>query len=300
MKASDLVRGWPLREFLPTMIPNNATAAVVNSPAAAAWTWSAYSQITAGYASAFTPVALHMTGQFNDLVTAAVSLLVEYEVATGAAGAEVPYATYHHCLNMGMSNPGASTTAFGIFGETFPMGPTPIPASTRIAHRIRISNVNTNGTVGLSIYLAGFVGGDVPVGYRPYDVDPHWRGIHSAVSRVAPGGSMLAVTPGAAWAYGSWVQAIASAAKDLLVTGVIRGDDTTILGAHMYAEVGTGAAASEVSRGRVGFPVRTYGAVGLQRFLRPIFVKNGERVALRAAGSAATVTDMALLYEEVA
>lgn len=298
MKAGELVRGWALREYLPTMIPNNAAPVTVTS-GAVAWGWSAYSQITAGFASAFTPVAVHALVKFTDLITNAYAPLAEFEIATGAAGAEVPYATFHTACVSGMSNPGASTTAFTSIGETWPIGPTAIPANTRIACRIRSSVASASGTVAIGAYLAGFVGGDVPPGYRAYDIDPHWRGIHAGVSKVAPGGASVAITPGAAYAYGSWVQLLASAPKDLLVWAVIRGDDATMLPANMYLEVGTGAAASEVSRGRLAFPISTFAAVGLQRFLRPIFVENGERVAARAAGSAATITDIALLYEEV-
>lgn len=95
-------------------------------------------------------------------------------------------------------------------------------------------------------------------------------------------GNGTTITPGAAWAVGNWTQMIASANAGLLVGVRPQMSGQIALGRGFQFDVGIGAAASEIVVARAAF---AYGQ-GLTYIDPPVELKQGDRVALRAGGSA--------------
>ena len=66
-------------------------------------------------------------------------------------------------------------------------------------------------------------------------------------------------------------------------------------------QFGTGAASAEIARAAIGFPAQSPSAgCGFQSLRQPLFVKKGERLAVRMSTSYATSSDdVAISWEEV-
>lgn len=273
--------GWTKRDGLENFIPRDATAVVVTNTGAA-WNWSAYSQLIASTPAEFIPHGLHLKIKAAPQVAGLVSITYEYELATGAAAAEVLYSRHTGALV------GLTAGALIATGLTWPLGPTIIPSGTRVSARVRISLVATSMLLAIGTYIVGYDQFS-PVAYSPYQLSPYLNGVNTAQLLITPSGSTLAITPGARPAYGSWVQIFATAPEDLLVWGSSRVENN-FLDRSFVMELGTGAGGSEVARARIGFPS---GSVvmnaGVQWLRRPLLVKKGERLVARSSGVAAPV-----------
>ena len=290
--------GWAKRDgVLENFLPRNASAGVVNT-AGVAWTWSAYGQIVASEATPFVPHGVHLLVRGQMLLGGVlVGVNLEYEIATGAAGSEQAFFRYVDALAGNINVAGIASLAFG---RTVPCGPTVIPAGTRLSHRVRVSAPATDFKVFVGVYLTGYDGGAVPAAYRPYSYRAHLAGVHGAQTRSAPVGSTLQPVSASPYGtYGAWLQILASAPADLLVWGAARQYELVSL-QHCLMELGTGAAGSEVPRARLAFPSHSLSNVGLQELLRPLFVKKGERLAVRLSdASGGTLGEFQFFYEEV-
>jgi hypothetical protein len=112
----------------------------------------------------------------------------------------------------------------------------------------------------------------------------------AAVKVVPSAAAALSLTAGGAGAYGSWVEAIASAAADLTLAGVV----PTVFGAG-DVQVGVGGAGSEVAIATVKIGGSSTGFTTFVTFPVPVITKilSGNRVALRCRG---TNTTASILY----
>ena len=291
--------GWVSRDQLCLMYPRDAAATSLTISDATPWTWEAYGQIVASTSEDFVATHAFIGYRLTMLTATQQPFTVEYEIATGAATSEVPFASFILQSEKFISNPGETTQAIAAIGQTVRVGPKLIPSGTRIAHRGRMSLSVTDSNTILGVYLAGYQGGKVPPFYSPYSHRAHLTGIHSAQSKNTPSGSTLAIVESAfASGYGAWTEVIASANSDLFITGISKALSTT-LAKHHYFEIGVGAATSEVSIGRMGLPSSTVANSNQQWFPYPLLVKKGERVAIRTKGTDTTATEVNVNYEEI-
>jgi hypothetical protein len=282
--------------------PRNANCSIVTS-AGAAWAWPAHmTQIVASTSEGFVPHELNLCVGFTALVSGAQHIWLEYELGVGAADAEVVIARYTEPLMNGMILPGAGTQNLAAFGRTVPIGPKEIPAGSRLAHRIRCSLIDTAVIVSAGVYVTGYAGGGVPLTYTPYRLRPWLAGVHRATSDISRlGNTYTTVTPAsfAGGVYGNWVEDTAVAPSDLIIGGVAYWLDGDLANqASMYLQIGTGAAPDEVPRRVVHCAeLGAYKHLGIQQMRYPVFVKKGERVALRGMGGLGVDHFVKLLWE---
>lgn len=274
---SNMPDGWVKRDgVLEEMVPRNATSGLRSTGGLGAWVWTARQQLTAGLGADFIPHAAHLAFRVVPQVVGVMNAHIEIEITTGAGF--VPYGYLTH----GMS--GFTQNALIASGHTVPLGPSVIPAGTRIDWRIRDSNANM--LIDAGIYIAGYE--PAPgLPYWPYQLYPHLAGVHAAQALVTPIGGFL-VAPAANWAAWSiWVQVLAPAAvtRDLLFWGgswfhAAMGNQSG------YVQLGTGPVGNEQERATVGFAsAGMVGNCGTQWLRRPMLVKVGERVAYRVLGN---------------
>ena len=288
--------GWTRRSTtdLEVLYPTLANARAL-SAGAAAWAFGAYSQCSAAVAADYYPHGVHLSIQASPNLTVATPVFVEVEVATGAAGAEVPYGTV--CLVFTTSLFVADSAPFLNFGLTLPLGPTLVPSGTRLAARCRQSQTQANVGTTVRIYVTGHHT-PVPASDATYGLDSYLGGSYAAGSIVTPAGATLAVPTLAYPNYGAWTQVIASAARDSLVRGVSydQGAAATNLGRHM--QFGIGAAGAEVPYSLIGLPAGSTTGCGIQLLRRPLLLLAGERLAVRQSGGGLT-NNHQFLYEDL-
>jgi hypothetical protein len=288
--------GWVKRDgLIETAVPRDAVAGELSAPATA-WSWSSYVELDSGLAAPFIPNLAQIQFELRNNSYGNSESIAEVEVATGGAGSEVPYGRFMHAAMIML---GLATFPRVYFGQTYPCGPTLIPAGTRVAARIRHSLDTSVARLNVGIYLLGYDGG-TPAAYAPYDFRAHLAGVHGAQSLSAPTGGTLSVTPGTPFGtYGDWVQVIASAPADLLVWGLTTANIYAGSNQSAYFHFGTGGAGSEQVRALLATPCYR-AAGGLYRLARPLLVKKGERLAVRATMSANNFGHkVQVFYEEV-
>lgn len=275
------------RDIIETVIPNMAVATPRTAGVSGAW--SAYTAaITAAALATLCPGGFILCGMYVfdyfQVANAAIGTqfaLVSIQVATGAAGAEVPIAEGHGVLAIA---PGATATdAIAIAtGSTVFFEPQFIPASTRLA--VRATN-SSGQAVYLGVYLFGYDARYFGSPLKEVKELQYIRGLLApTVGSVSyPSGAMTNVTGNAsAWVYGAATQFIASAATDLLIVGMA---SVTTTGKSAQAQIGIGAAGSEQWMSKVGLPVWSVapGPVADSYLPRPLYVKQGEAVSVRVA-----------------
>jgi len=289
--------GWAKRDGLERLIPNLAGATQLGV-AGAAWNWSAYVQMTAGDANGYIPHALHWGfAVANPTATGALSVVVEVEIATGAAGSEITYARVSQVLAWSVTVLGASPLLGS--SRTLPLDGAVILAGTRIAARIRASQAATLIIIRSGLYLEGHQSA-APVAYPAYSLQAHLSGVHRPQTLATPTGSTLLITPTAFPNYGSWVTVIDPAPKDLLVWGCAFQGSSSIAFAGQQLQLGTGPSGSEVARAVIGLPNSGQITINCGHSLlrRPLLVKKGERLAARLAGGGGA-TGFQFFWEEV-
>lgn len=267
----------------------------------ASWVWSAYSEVVASTPTDFVASYLHYN--IVPIITVAGagalrSLNGEIELAIGAAGSEVAFATVPYAMAMYELNPGTSTQTFLGAGWAVPIAPKFIPSGSRIAVRTRKNLSNTLVQGHLRVYVVGYDGGKAPAGIPTYTLRGQQTGIQKGQSYVTPAGSTLTVIPGAN-AWGSWTEIISSADKELLIMGAAVTPVNTAVLHWGIMEFGTGPAGSEVTRARLWFPSVYYCNAHFQLMHRPLLIKPGERVAVRMWSEAtANQFNCQFLYEK--
>ncbi len=285
------------RDVLEVCYPNNANGA--SAVAGASYAWSAWTQLTASLADHLILTGLSTFILINATATP-ISGIIEFEVGVGAAGSEQPIA--RAATAIGYSASGTLDTKNVMKGEILDVQPTRIAAGARVAVRAT-SNFATAATFITAAKLYGYAAGTFdpidPIG----DPDLYLQARHvPGGAAVVPSLANATVTTGASlWTFGSWAQIVAAAAAPLLVTGVATGG--TSIGGGFDLEIGTGSAGNEVSRALVpicGRDLTPGPGYGLFRLARPLFVKDGERIAARARGRpASTGFDLVLQTQEL-
>jgi hypothetical protein len=302
MKIGSPGDGWLAHDGVEQFYPRDAVSA--NRVATgAAQNWSAYGTVVASTSADFVPNRLHLFFKYATNVTALTPIIMEYEIATGDAGSEVPYASFTDVAAWQMVMPGDNTIIVFAYGRSFDVGPTAIPSGTRIAHRIRISQASSVVGLSVSMYLAGYDGGNVPVLSPPYGLRPHQAGVHAAQSLITPSGSTLTVTPDTYPSYGSWVDVFGGlTTKDIIVWGAMRVGYASS-GIPLYLQFGstTGVIATCVARRALGFPTITSAHnIGYQDFRKmPLIVPAGHRLGIRGSSNADVTSEIIVHYEEM-
>ena len=271
---------------------------------AVAWTWTANAQITAATTSDFVAsyAALGVTIILQPGGAAVFQPIIgEVQLVTGADPGTV-FATIPFASAGLIANPGVATAAYVGFNHSIPIGPTFIPNGTRIAVRSRWNQVINNVGGNTRVYVTGYDGGNAPVGYQNYTLRGQQTGIQKGTSIVTPTGQALAVTP-AVGAWGNWAAitlggAGGIAAGDTLVMGMTMTPTIGVLAKWTIFEFGIGPAGSEVSCARLWFPSTSFCCGGLQLFCRPIWVKAGETLSVRARANNVDIVSCNFLYEQ--
>ena len=290
--------GWVSRNQLVLMYPRDASN--VSLSAGVSWSWSAQSQIVASSSEDFVPTHLNVLLRIGAKTDTNQIIIIEHEIATGAATSEAPYATNTYLSEKLIVDTGASTQALSNIGITVPIGPTVIPSGTRIAHRARTSLAAADITVGVNAYIAGYQAGAVPARYPMYSYRGHHAGIHKSISKQIPiAGATLPIVE-STWAsgYGAWSEVIASAESDLFIWSIGK-EILSSSNQASYFEIGVGAATSEVPIGRLGSPGAVYMNSHMQYFIVPLLIKAGERVAIRHKGATTSGQTVVVNYEEL-
>lgn len=196
----------------------------------------------------------------------------ELDLLTGASGSEVPISGIRDAT--GQLDPGWQELPAPVF----------VAAGTRLSVRLR------SGVGAANNLKVGAVYYETPGSDYPSDLQA------TAAPVFAPSAAnSISVTSGAAGAYGSWVQVLASAATDLaLVDAII---DTLPVDGHI--QVGVGAPGSEVSVATISVSGNSSNASQAWNPLPvPVAsIPSGSRVSIRyVTGPATSTTSCALLF----
>jgi hypothetical protein len=262
----------PTRDEPDIILPSSFRQATVNAGAGA---WSAYSVVQAATAAAYELLSMHVHSAFP------ATAITWFELAVGAAGAEVPIAiTALHALISG-----AGSTP--VIQDSRRVGPITIPAGSRLAYRAWTSGAAIATGLFLSLKPSpGAVG--VPGWYDPWP-NTYIEGarINTPPNYAANDRYPLPVTPNT-WvviANGlGWTQIMAAAPNDLLFNALER--ETTGGaggGAGNVFQLARGAAGAEVIISQV--PLLAFAAIGYvygyQEPGRKAIILSGERVSGR-------------------
>lgn len=289
----------PKRNFIETVLPVLAGPVYPNAGVGGAW--GAWVQVipAAGAGSIAFPFVLHgayLTEQFTLFTISTNVAEYHFQVGIGAAGFEVPIAQGAANL-VGILSFVFAANATIIATKTMWFEPVVVPAGTRIA-------VRAWGSAAIAIQFGTFLVGydasnyELPAELMSRPHERYIKGISSPVqgANCYPNPASTPIVPAAAPAWGVWTVWIAAAANDILMTGVASVESA--IGSYAQVQIGIGPAAAEVAGAQVGLAGRTFGPVGASYLPRPLFVKQGERVALRAMSPTA-ILDMVLMGHEV-
>lgn len=282
--------GWTQRhsDNLEIALPRFADAALPVDGAGVN-VFGAYINMSASTPSAFTPHALHVHILATTFAVFGLAMTFEFEVATGAIGAEVLYGRVDDIAGVA-SNSVLDNYLF--YGRSFPFLGPQIAAGTRVSIRFRSRSNDAFVTVAPSAYLVGYEG-LAPESDDTYPLDTYLAGVPSTQTLSATTSPGLAVTVAAWPTYGAWVQVIASAPQDLLVYGWEASGVVGNLNNHShYLQFGIGAAASEVPYAVLPFPGASSYTAGVHWLRRPLLVYAGERLAVRATGNTTLGADV--------
>ena len=245
----------------------SAAAGVSVSPSGTAWANSNWVQIIPSTANAIVVVGL--------VVGAGPSVEFEFDIGKGPSGSETVVATISGNTESAASSP------------RWLMLPIPvdnIPASTRVAVRVRKAGTGTTAYAVKLIYYNKPISGSIGVTVNPSLVAP------SAAAGVS-------VTPsGTAWANSAWTQIIASTEDAIALGGITI---NPAVAAEYEIDVGTGAPGSEITVTTIRGRSATAGSPQTI-ILKPLLdnIASGERVSvrLRKAGTNTTAWTVKLIY----
>lgn len=278
--------------------PDGASPAAQNP--GVSWAWSTWAQMTAGLS--YPLLLTHLSVSATFYYTAAVSSTfepVQIQIGTGAAGSETGIGEIGTSFFVLLS--GTTPSVYLQTSSNFPVTPTIIPANTRIA--IRSTERYSAVLFALSYYLYGYNATkySLPLYFRDLtQIEQLLKGLRTKKARITPlaGVSPYIISGAGAWVLGSWVQIIASADKDLLVTGLVH-TPTTVSRWSQY-QIGVGAVGSEQAMSTIGISGGTGSGVGAYYLPRPLLVKKGESVSVRSKSSGSSIYSYVnLLYNEL-
>jgi hypothetical protein len=266
---------------LEQVVPDGAVGVGVTP--GVSWAWSSWTQVSSGLSFPFllTHVTMEVGYSGSGLVSANEQM--QLQVGKGASGSEVDIGEISAGLFMSLT--GTSPNAILGYVANFPVTPTIIPASTRIALR---------ATEQLSVqrfqpycYLYGYNATkySLPLYLRDIKaIEQLLKGLRTKVARVYPSAGMTVLNaPSASWTWGSWTQIIASTSLSMLIIGIVDTPQTTPQ--YGQIEIGIGASGSEQAMSKVGIVGYNSGGSGVYYLPRPLLVYKGERVSARFEGT---------------
>ncbi len=275
------------RDVIETVIPSAGVAITRVSGTAGAW--SAYGELisAANLTYDFILCGAYLYERLYSASSGLSQVVCTYQVATGAAGAEVPIAEDRTIMVLFELTVGDGMTAYQ--GSTFDFPPQLIPAGTRLSFR---SSSNTATVQRGSMYLVGYKATDwgLPLSYLADNI-AFMKGLRAQAKGAVcyPAQGVTTVTTGnPSWTNGNPVEFIASATSPTLITHVAgRGSESSLC---VHPSVCIGAAGSEVAHSLVALPNAgaQLGPLGLSALMRPLFVRAGERVSVMTRGSTAS------------
>jgi hypothetical protein len=279
--------------------PRFTVPALADASGKAAWTWSNYVELVSAANMTKDFVASWVSASFELVMAVAgtYSEHVELALATGAAGSEVDFAVVPWNIFEGGSNFGATTLVLLGTGMTFPIAPKYIPSGTRIAMRVRGTQLGSNLGVKALAYLCGYDGGAISKNFRRYSLNDRLSGIQRGVSSVTPAGNTLPVVQGNG-AFGAWKEIIAAVTGDVFVQGLLYDTGTQVVSKWAIFEFGTGPAGNEVARARMFVPMTPFGCSGFHMMPQPLLVLPGERLVVHAWSNATTTMNCQFLVEQ--
>ena len=297
--AAAAAAGWARRSTtLQRLYPHLASSGLL-IPGAAAYAFGNYTQLSAAASADYLPQYAHLGFRLAVIITFTGSHLFQVEIATGAANQEALHSRLVAAFACSFTQPDGVTPGVGT-GFTLPLGVTQIPSGTRIAARVRTSNPNTTVASHVGLYVAGF-DAPSPDSDLTYPLAGHLNNDDTSQSLVTPYGAVNTITAHAYPNYSAWQEVIAAAPSDLLVHGVAYALQfiAGITGTHF--QLGIGSANNEVPYEVLGLPdCPNFMGAGVQTLRRPLLVLSGERLAVRAASTGATVTiAYHVLYEQI-
>lgn len=272
----------PKRDTLEIIVPQNATSIGLTYHTVA-WTWPAWTQVHAGLAFPFVLCGMYVN--YMQAAAATAFPITQVQIGTGAALSEVAIATSgSSCLFVNSTG----TTVYAMYSETAFFGPLLIPASTRIAARQTGSVANVPRC---RLYLFGYDARYWPPVLEHQTPERYMRGLSIKTSECYPSGNVTSITAGnPAWTFGAWTEFIAAATNPTLITGIAMVAANIVSNNPCQMQIGLGANPNEVAHSQVGFPseatvITTATAGGISYLPRPLYVKAGERVCVRAESS---------------
>lgn len=274
------------RDIIETIIPINAISKIILAGTSGAWSPTGWvniitsSNLTFPFILCGAYVYEVMLVAGADGVQAATTTLL---LSKGTPGHEDDAGMYIGEGVAGLTiTPGATETVKATSATTMFFEPILIPKSTYIS--INASSSSAKGC-SLGVYLFGY---DARYFANPIEYVKELRYIRGLTaagqgSQVWPSPGVTNVAPNAStfWTYGTPVQFIASAPNPILITGLFGTAGTA--NQYAQAQIGVGAAGSEVWMSQVGLPCYTSqsGPCGDCWLPRPLFVKTGEAVSVQ-------------------
>lgn len=280
-----------------TLIPD--LALVPLHTCGTSWNWGApWVQLIAATAENLVLFgAHHRSSRIYTATPAPVVGYIETQLAVGAAGFEIPFASIGLVATLwvvvGNPNP-----VLGHVQQDNAYGPVGIPAGSRLAFRSRTNHFQSFD-VGVVPY--GYPAASFPAIERILDTLTFYQGGYTGAdgSLTVPTNTYASLQAGApAWTWGAWVEVLPSAAHDILLSEIDFAQGGFSNGAQI--QIGVGAAGSEVPIEQVTavsiHPLSMFPSGTASIYFAP--VSAGERVALRAASNAANLILRARLRYE--
>ena len=225
---------------------------------------------------------------------ATLTAFIQHQLATGAAGSEVPFATFGDSFSFLITG---ADTQYVDYTRIFLFPPILLPNGTVIRQRATISSAGASGRLIWNLF-----GIPVPFYQRPHPLhrpDAYMRGRTALGPSAAMADAMEWPTPltyttaaTANAAFGAWatVATAANQTMPLLVTGLKCMEATVgdLLNRAILAEIGIGEAAAAVGIEEVKFPNVSPFALpgGYMPLRRPIYIPAGSGLSVRAGSTA--------------
>lgn len=278
------------------LYPRLANAISITNAGLLPWTWSAYNQLVAATVADYYPVMAYMRTLVQPQTAGAKHFFYELEIATGAAGVEILHDRFSDALQAGVTNPDPNDVF--IYGRSFPLGPTLIPAGTRIAARIQCQLDAALVLLTSRLYVAGY---DTvsPACNTLYNLDDVLNGLGNPQIYNDPTAATLSIAASPYPAYGAWtaIPTLSPAPKDALVYGTAMRWNAGIANSDRHVQFGIGVAGAQQPYAQLGTPITSALGAGQYLLHRPLLVLAGEFAWMRQAGGGFATLHQPLLSD---
>jgi len=264
------------------------------------WTWGGYSQVHAGLAYDYLVCNLLINAGLgygtSGNVGISVPYFLHYELATGASQSEVSIAQALDAMCFNISITGVVDDAVGIVVREMgvkgvPIGPVIVVKGTRISFNA-VSDIQSFYNAG-AMYVSGYDTATFAFTKLPFADKDYELGLKTTYSKPLIALGFTSITSGAAnWKQGAYGQVIASLDKDYLIIAATAKGTNANASRMAQFDIALGAADSEVVQQRTAIASGTESANVIRtsffEFKYPFIAYAGERLAIRAAASAAS------------